>query len=316
MPKVSVIVPNYNHARFLRQRLDSILNQTFQDFEVIILDDCSTDESVDVIKEYESRRNNIHVILNVTNSGSTFLQWQKGIEQAKGEWIWIAESDDVASPKFLETLLQYSGFANLGVIACESHIIDEHGVLTGNTRSWTSRNEGYYGQARTGIEFCAKELVITNLIPNASAVLFRNTFRVKEINYTTSKKFGDWILWFGLLTKSDVLFVSEELNSFRKHGQNVTPTGQDYKRHKREVLDVLVGFAKSLEVENRKVSLLPQSLANWVFKDTIWDAKIRLNRSNISDVFYVSKVIDKNVRFFVFCSKFVTSHLLRLKFVI
>ena len=52
MPQVSVIVPNYNHAPYLRQRLDSIFNQNFQDFEVIILDDCSTDNSKEIIEEY------------------------------------------------------------------------------------------------------------------------------------------------------------------------------------------------------------------------------------------------------------------------
>lgn len=316
MPKVSVIVPNYNHARFLRQRLDSILNQTFQDFEVIILDDFSTDDSVNVINEYMGKKDNISVILNGTNSGSTFLQWGKGIAQAKGEWIWIAESDDLAHPKFLETMLHYSAFANLGIITCESHIINEGGVVTGNTRSWTNRNEGYYGTPKNGVEFCAKELVITNLIPNASAVLFRNTALLKKINYTASKKFGDWILWFGLLMKSDVLFVNEELNSFRKHGQNVTPTGQSYKLHKREVLDVLVGFAKIFHNENIKSSLLPQSIANWIFKDTIWDAKIRLSKSNVFNILYVSKVLEKRAQFFLFCSKFVISHLLRFKFVI
>ena len=316
MPKVSVIVPNYNHARFLRQRLDSILNQTFQDFEVIILDDCSTDDSVDVIKEYESKNKNISTILNKTNSGSTFLQWQKGISQANGEWIWIAESDDVAHPKFLETMLQYSAVNNLGVIACESYIIDENGLVTGNTKSWTNRNETYYAKAKNGLEFCSNELVITNLIPNASAVLFRNTPRLQEINYTSSRKFGDWIVWFGLLMNSDVLFVNEELNNFRKHGENVTPTGQNYKLYKREVLDILIGFAKKLDAQKIKTSLLPQSMANWIFKDAIWDAKIRLSKSNVCNVFYVVKVLDKKTRFFIFCVKFVVSYLLRLKFMI
>jgi len=315
MPKVSVIVPNYNHAKYLRQRIDSILNQTFQDFEVLILDDCSTDDSVSVINEYEGKRDNLRIILNKTNSGSPFLQWQKGIALAKGEWIWIAESDDLAQPEFLETMLSYSR-NNLGVIACESHIIDEQGIVTGNTKSWTSRNEAYYGVVKNGLEFCAKELVFTCSIPNASAVLFKNTPLLSEINYTASRKFGDWIFWFGLLMKSDVLFVSKELNSFRKHGQNATPTEQNYKLYKREVLDVLIGFAKSLEAEKHKVSLLPQSMANWIFKDTIWNAKIRLNRSNVSNMFYVMKVLDKKADFFVFCLKFVTSYVLRFKFVI
>src|SRR6187549_2432119 len=91
---VSVIIPNYNHAKFLRQRLESVLNQSFRDFEVIILDDCSTDESFQVIEDYRAHPKVSHIVFNKENTGSTFIQWKKGIELAKGEWIWIAESDD------------------------------------------------------------------------------------------------------------------------------------------------------------------------------------------------------------------------------
>ena len=85
MPQVSVIVPNYNHALFLRQRLDSIFNQNFQDFEVIILDDCSTDNSKEIIEEYRNRPQVSHIVYNDTNSGSPFKQWAKGCDVARGE---------------------------------------------------------------------------------------------------------------------------------------------------------------------------------------------------------------------------------------
>ena len=84
MPAVSVIVPNYNHARFLRKRIDSILNQTFQDFELILLDDCSTDESRSILSEYASDPR-VRLELNEVNSGSPFKQWNKGIRIARGE---------------------------------------------------------------------------------------------------------------------------------------------------------------------------------------------------------------------------------------
>src|SRR5476649_534842 len=102
---VSVIVPNYNHARFLKERIDSVLNQTYRDFEVIILDDCSTDDSRSVIEEYRSNPKISNIILNEKNSGGTFNQWDKGIATAQGEYIWIAESDDYADVDFLNTLM-------------------------------------------------------------------------------------------------------------------------------------------------------------------------------------------------------------------
>ncbi len=81
MPTVSVIVPNYNHARFLRQRIDTILAQTFQDFELILLDDCSTDESRTILREYTSDKR-VRLEFNEVNSGSPFKQWKKGLEMA------------------------------------------------------------------------------------------------------------------------------------------------------------------------------------------------------------------------------------------
>ncbi|MFN7014544.1 MAG: glycosyltransferase family 2 protein, partial [Bacteroidia bacterium] len=103
---VSVIVPNYNHAAYLRQRLDSIFQQTFQDFEVILLDDRSADHSVEILQAYAQQYAHkvTHLVVNEENTGNPFVQWKKGIELAQGEFIWIAESDDFCEPTLLETL--------------------------------------------------------------------------------------------------------------------------------------------------------------------------------------------------------------------
>ena len=105
MTKVSVIIPNYNHSTYLKQRIDSVLNQSYQDFEVILLDDVSKDDSVSVLETYKDNPKVSHVLVNETNSGSPFGMWQKGFDLAKGDFIWIAESDDWADRKFLETLI-------------------------------------------------------------------------------------------------------------------------------------------------------------------------------------------------------------------
>lgn len=102
---ISVIIPNYNHAPYLKQRIDSVLNQTYTDMEVIILDDKSTDNSIEIIEQYRSHPKVVQIELNKQNSGTTFKQWQKGISLAKGEYIWIAESDDYADETFLEKVV-------------------------------------------------------------------------------------------------------------------------------------------------------------------------------------------------------------------
>src|SRR5690348_1753899 len=105
MPKVSVIIPNYNHAQYLNQRIDSVLKQTYSDFEVIILDDYSIDNSRDIIEQYRTNKKVSAIIYNEINSGNPFQQWDKGIQLAQGEYIWFAESDDWCELNLLETVM-------------------------------------------------------------------------------------------------------------------------------------------------------------------------------------------------------------------
>lgn len=106
MAKVSVIIPNYRHAPYLQERIDSVLAQTWRDFEIIILDDCSPDNSREVIERYRGNERITHIVYNEQNSGSTFVQWQKGFDLSQGEYIWIAESDDFAEPGFLAACVE------------------------------------------------------------------------------------------------------------------------------------------------------------------------------------------------------------------
>ena len=102
--KRSIVVPNYNHKRFLLQRLDSILAQSLQDFELILLDDCSTDGSQTILEKY-ARYLRVRLEFNEVNSGSPFKQWNKGVQLARGKYVWIAESDDYADLRLLERLV-------------------------------------------------------------------------------------------------------------------------------------------------------------------------------------------------------------------
>jgi len=104
MPTVSVIVPNYNHSRFLQRRIDSLLRQTFQDFELILLEDCSTDDSRSILSLY-AKDPRVRIEFNEANSGITFREWNKGVRLARGKYVWIAESDDYADVHLLEKLV-------------------------------------------------------------------------------------------------------------------------------------------------------------------------------------------------------------------
>src|SRR6185437_16633828 len=130
MPTVSVIVPNYNHALYLPKRMESILRQTYQDFELILLDDCSTDDSRAILSQYAGDAR-IRVEFNELNSG-VFKQWNKGVRLARGEYVWIAESDDYADERLLERLVSIlDADPSVAFAYCRSWRVDEDDRLNG-----------------------------------------------------------------------------------------------------------------------------------------------------------------------------------------
>lgn len=221
MPAVSVIVPNYNHARFLDERLTSILNQSYKDFELIFLDDASSDNSIDVFRKYSSH-NNVRAILNDRNSGSTFRQWNRGVQAATGRYVWIAESDDVADPQFLEKLVPIlERNPHAGIAYCNSIVIDERGEKKYTVDRWAvsvNANRWAHDYLNSGAEECRRYLICRNTIPNASAVVFRKSI-YEQCGYAneTMTRCGDWWVWVQMLFLSDIAYVATPLNLFRRH---------------------------------------------------------------------------------------------------
>ena len=106
LPTISVAVPNYNYAHCLPERLYTIFDQNHPVEEIIVLDDCSSDDSIPVImKLADERQRDLSLVINEQNSGSVFAQWAKAAEMATGEFLWIAEADDLSEPTFLSSLL-------------------------------------------------------------------------------------------------------------------------------------------------------------------------------------------------------------------
>ncbi len=221
-PKVSVIVPNYNHARYLPKRINSILDQTFQNFELIILDDCSTDNSREVIQDFADQHRNITVLFNEQNSGSPFKQWNKGVSLARGQYVWIAESDDFAHPRFLEMLVPcLDDCPDVGLAYAQSWVVDENDRVIENKIIWTEALDPVRWRSdylNNGLDECKRFLFHKPTIPNASAVLFRKETYLKT--GMADERFvmcGDWMQWIKMLLIADICFKAEPLSNFRRH---------------------------------------------------------------------------------------------------
>jgi len=228
-PMVSIIVPNYNYGRFLEKRLESILNQTFRDFEIIILDDASDDGSLEIIKRFQAEHP-AEIILNTENSGSVFRQWYKGMTIARADIIWIAEADDLSDPYFLEKMLPLMSDKDVNLAYCASHVIDEGEKIIENYYQIT----GYYNNLPGGNKWSKNYinsadsevndgLGIINIIPNASAALIRRT---SMASVDTEQLYsylcaGDWFVYLNIIRSGKIAYNSNPLNYHRRHKQSV-----------------------------------------------------------------------------------------------
>jgi len=229
--RVSAIVPNYNYARFLKERIDSIVNQTYPVAELIVLDDCSTDNSREVIEEILKGITGIDVkfIPNEVNSGSVFSQWQKGIRACTGEYFWICEADDSAEPDFLETCM--SGFAeNENVVLAytdSARIDDDNNVIRENCQdlyNMFGTDHWDHSFVTKGSEEVKNYLSVLNTILNVSGVVWKKSDDIVDI-MEDAKKYhvaGDWYIYTKVLEKGDLAFSSRSLNYYRKHTGSVT----------------------------------------------------------------------------------------------
>lgn len=222
----SIVVPNYNYAAYLKTRIEGILAQTCQDFELILLDDASTDNSRDIIESYRSHPKVTQVVYNDQNSGSAFRQWNKGVALAKGEYVWIAEADDEADPGMLGALVNLlDRHSRAGIAYTHSELIDPAGSPMGSAHEFLAILGWDWHQPflLDGREAISSGLGLLNIVPNASAVVFRREAYLQAGPARADlRSTGDWMQWFNILKNWDLAYRGETLNRRRNHPASVT----------------------------------------------------------------------------------------------
>lgn len=247
-PRVSVVVPNYNYAALLPERLRSIFAQTRQDFEVILLDDASTDDSVAVLERFVDPPR-VRLVRNAENGGNPFRQWARGIALAQGEYVWIAEADDSAEPRLLERLAGVlDAHPGVGFVHCAFRRLDAAGDAEDLSAVWW-RDLDPERWRRDYVAPGAEELrwlACWNVVSSASGVVFRR--RVYDAAGGVDPSFrlaGDWDLWVRMARCADVGFVAEPLNRWRWHGGSVRAAAARSGEEQREVERVLAALARA-----------------------------------------------------------------------
>ena len=241
LPVVSVIIPNYNHASYLQKRIDSVLGQTYSGMEVIVLDDYSTDNSKDIIENFRNHPKVSHIVLNTENSGSPFVQWQRGFLLAKGDYIWVAESDDYAAPDFLEKLmLPLQKNTKVGVSYCDSNIVDESEIKYDFYKGY--RNSAFHttkwnkSYTELGIDEIKFNLFFDCTINNTSSMIFKKKL-LDFVDFEKLSRFkysGDWYFFISIVRHTSIAYTSSALNFFRVGANNFKGNARSGLNHFKE----------------------------------------------------------------------------------
>lgn len=254
---ISVVIPNYNYERFMYQRLYSILSQHQKLNEIIILDDCSTDDSRKLITEMVDKLSpyiNIRKVYNETNSGSAFKQWQKGFSLAKSDYVWIAEADDYCSEDLLDYLVKpLKKYSDVMISYSDTAFIDVFGNIT--LKSIKSeidiQKSGHWNKSyvNDGISEIKDYSYLNCTIANVSSCLIKNGNYNKYLEKSGSyKQAGDWLFYVNIMRKGKIAFCNKALNYYRVHGNNVSST-MNRKKHIDEINKIHSYYCKEFNLD-------------------------------------------------------------------
>ena len=291
-PLVSVIVPNYNHASYLVERLDSIYNQTYQNIEVILLDDCSTDNSKEILSKYANlHADNTITIFNTENSHHVFKQWNKGMLASHGQLIWIAESDDYCELDFLEKMVALFCYDSV-MLAFARSVFVQNGQKIWSTEAYLHDLSQLKWDApfyMSASDLVKNGFAIQNIIPNVSSAVFRNTGMISKEVQTICENMhlsSDWFFYLYLIRGGVVAYTNETTNYYRIHPESTSLKIQKTSEYYTEFEEVSCYIARNYSVDDSVFETILNNLKKH-YRSQNNDGK----DSNVESYYSVSKII-------------------------
>ena len=221
--KVSVVIPNYNYARYLKERLRSVLGQTMRDLEVLYIDDASTDDSNEVAGDFARNDPRMSLCHRATNSGGPYWTWNEAAKRARGDWLWFAGADDTASANFLEELLALAGrHPEAGIVRSDYLRMDADSRVVGRAsadrvRRWKDGAD-YYGSGPAEIGYAALSPYGTA----SSLLVRRDVFEACGGFDTRIPLSADTLFYVRAVAMSGMAYCARPLSAYRDHPASAT----------------------------------------------------------------------------------------------
>ncbi len=238
-PIVSVVIPTYNRAHLLPRALDSLLKQTLQDFEVIVVNDASTDETANILKEYQKKSKKIKVVTHKENKGVSISR-NDGNKKAKGKYITILDSDDYAMPNFLEKTVSFM----------EKHPEVTIGVPA-KAGYYEKKELGLYDQNLFSWHYPVHNFANYNCLGNVGNIFKRDFVEKHKIKYDSQFSCGeDWDFWIQMALKGATIAkieTGEAVVAFRAYGGLSTGNCSLADRHIKQKIVKALNYTKDLE---------------------------------------------------------------------
>ncbi|MFT3780472.1 MAG: glycosyltransferase family A protein [Nibricoccus sp.] len=259
-PKVSILVPTYNYARFLPEALESVLRQDFSDFELIVSDDCSNDNSAEVLNHFALRDRRVQIQLHKKNLGMV-ANWNWCLGQARGEYVRYLFGDDcMAHPSALSQQVEALDKNPSAAFAFSARFtVDENTSLTG---IWDEFKTSGLHSGPQAIVRCLLES--SNLLGEPSAVMFRRTLGTRGFD-PTLRQIVDLEMWFHLLTQGDAVYSAEPLCCFRQHGAQQTAVNRASQAGNIEMAQILRAYLPRLRHGDNQ-ALRPSAINRVLFR--------------------------------------------------
>lgn len=214
-PIISICIPTYNYAKYIAQCIESVISQTYKDFEIIIVDNCSIDNTEEIVKSYILNCNKIKYFRNAENIGMA-ANWNRCLELASGEYVKILCADDLLMPQCIQKAMDVlNENKNIVLLATSRLLVDE------NLSSSKSLQYSNSSKLEYGCNVIKKCLIHGNQIGEPSSVVFK---RESSLRGFSSKyaQLTDLEMWFYILEQGDFYFIQEDLCMFRQHKNQET----------------------------------------------------------------------------------------------